>query len=145
MSQVVSLRLADETADRLKSSARRSGRSLNEAANRSIEEWLRQEEFSGIEFRSFHGERHACIKGALPVWQLIMVAKDYQMNIEKIAGHFEWSIHRVKVGLHYYEVYPEEIDLAIEENNSMTFDKLKCLLPQLEPISLSKSVLEEEK
>ena len=52
MSQVVSLRLPDETAERLKLTARRSGRTLNEAATRSIEEWLRQEEFADIEFRN---------------------------------------------------------------------------------------------
>jgi len=42
MSQVVSLRLPDETAERLKVTARRTGRTVNEAASRSIEEWLRQ-------------------------------------------------------------------------------------------------------
>jgi len=144
MSQVISLRLPDETAERLRVSARRTGRTLNEAASRSIEEWLRQEEFADIEFRSFQGERHACIKGALPVWQLIMVAKDYGMDAEKTAAHFHWPIHRVKAGFHYYEAYPEEIDLAIADNNAMTFDKLKRLLPQLEAISVPQSVLEEK-
>src|SRR5438045_1056480 len=95
MSQVVSLRLPDETAERLKLSARRAGRSINETAARSLEEWLRQEEFADIEFRSFGGERYACLKGALPVWQLIMVAKDYGMDAGKTASHFRWPVHRV--------------------------------------------------
>ena len=69
MSQVVSLRLSDDTAERLKFSARRTGRTLNEAASRSLEEWLRQKEFADIEFRSFNGERHACLKAELPIWQ----------------------------------------------------------------------------
>jgi hypothetical protein len=144
MSQVVSLRLPDETAERLRMSARRTGRSLNDVATRSIEEWLRQEEFADIEFRNFNGERHACLKGALPVWQLIMVARDYAMDAAKTAAHFRFPLHRVKAGFHYYEAYPQEIDQAIADNEAMTFDKLKRLLPQLEAIAVPQEVLDGE-
>ena len=142
MSQVVSLRLPEETAERLKRVARRAGRSVNEAAARSIEEWLRQEEFADIEFRSFNGERHACLKGALPLWQLIMVARDYGMDAEQTAAHFRWPVARVRAGFHYYEAHPQEIDEAIADNDAMTFDRLKGLLPQLEAISVPASVLD---
>src|SRR5205814_10439049 len=101
MSQVVSLRLPDETAERLKLTARRSGRTVNEAAGRSIEEWLRQEEFADIEFRNFNGERHACLKGSIPVWQLIMVARDYALDGAMTAAHFRFPLRRVKAGFHY--------------------------------------------
>lgn len=144
MSQVVSIRLPDETANRLKVSARRSGRTVNETASRSIEESLRQEEFADIEFRSFNGERLACLKGALPIWQIIMVARDYGMEAEKTAAHFRFPLHRVKSAFYYYEAYPQEIDQAIGDNDAMTFDKLKRLLPQLEAISIPQSVLDGE-
>jgi hypothetical protein len=144
MSQVVSLRLPDETAERLKFTARRTGRTLNEAATRSIEEWLRQEEFADIEFRNFNGERHACLKGALPVWQLILVARDYKMDAQKTAAHFRFPLHRVKAAFHYYEAYPKEIDQAIADNDATTFDTLKRLLPQLEAIAIPQSVLDGE-
>jgi hypothetical protein len=145
MSQVVSLRLPEETAERLKQFARRAGRTINEMGARSIEEWLRQNEFTDIEFRSINGERHACIKGAAPIWQLIMVARDYGMDAEKTAAHFRWPVSRVKAGFHYYEAYPEEIDQALADNDAMTYDQLKRLLPQLEAIQVSAEVLEEEK
>ena len=145
MSQVVSLRLPDDTAERLRASARRTGSTVNEAASRSIEEWLRQEEFADIEFRSFYGERHACIKGALPVWLLIMVARDYGMDAEKTAAHFRWPVLRVKAGFHYYEIYSQEIDQAIADNATMTFDKLKRLLPQIEGIAVPQSILDGKK
>lgn len=144
MSQVVSLRLPDETAERLKVTARRAGRSVNEAASRSIEEWLRQEEFASIEFRNFNGERHACLKGALPIWQLILVAKDYEMDVEKTASHFRFPLAKVKAGFHYYEAYPDEIDHAISDNDSMSFDALKRLLPEIEAIHIPQSILEGE-
>jgi Ribbon-helix-helix protein, copG family. len=141
MSQVVSLRLPDETVKRLKGIARRAGRSVNEAAARSLEEWLRQEEFADIEFRSVGAERHACLKGALPVWQLVMVARDYGMDAAKTAAHFRMPEVRVRAGLHYYEVYPQEIDDAIADNEAVTFDRLKRLLPQLEAILIPPSML----
>lgn len=144
MSQVVSLRLPDETAERLKLTARRTGRTLNEVATRSIEEWLRQEEFADIEFRNFNGERHACLKGALPVWQLILVARDYNMDAQKTAAHFRFPLHRVKAALHYYEAHPREIDQTISDNDAVTFDTLKRLLPQLEAIAIPQSVLDGE-
>lgn len=144
MSQVVSLRLPDATAERLKCTARRTGKTLNDAASCSLEEWLRQEEFADIEFRNFNGERHACLKGAMPIWQLIMVAKDYSMDTEKTATHFRFPLRRVKAGFHYYEAYPQEIDLAISDNEAMTFEELKRLLPQLEALSIPQSVLEGE-
>ena len=144
MSKIVSLRLPDVTAERLKVTARRAGRSVNEAASRSIEEWLRQEEFASIEFRNFNGERHACLKGALPIWQLILVAQDYGMDAEKTASHFRFPLVKVKAGFHYYEAYPDEIDHAISDNEVMTFDALKRLLPQIETIPISQSTLDGE-
>ena len=57
MARDVTLRLPDETAARLEATARKEGRSLSETGARSIEEWLRQNEFPEIEFRTFNGER----------------------------------------------------------------------------------------
>ena len=145
MSQVVSLRLPDETAERLRVSARRTGRTINETAGRSLEEWLRQEEFAYVEFRSFGGERHACVKGALPVWQLIMVARDYNMDAPQTAAHFRWPVHRVKAGFHYFEAYPQEIEQAIADNEAATFGTLKRLLPQIEALAVPQAILDGEK
>ncbi len=144
MSQVVSLRLPDETAARLKLSARREGRTVNETASRSIEEWLRQEDFADIEFRSFNGKRHACLKKALPVWQVIMIARDHAMDAAMTAEYFCWPVARVLPAFHYYEAYPDEIDTAIADNEAMTFDALKRTLPQLEAIKIPQSVLDGE-
>jgi hypothetical protein len=136
MSQVISLRLRDETADRLRRAARKSGRALNEISNIALEEWLRQNEFAEIEFRSINGERVACLKSALPIWQLVQVARHYAMDAEKTAAHFEWPVARVQAGLNYYEAFPTEIDRALEENDEMTFERLKRILPQTRLVQL---------
>ncbi len=136
MPQVISLRIPDATAERLRLTARRAGRTLNEWGALSLEEWLRQNEFADIEFRSVGGERQACLKAALPVWQVVLVALSYDLDPERTAQHFGWPPRRIRAALNYYEAFPTEVDQAIEDNRAMTEVALKRLLPQLEVLSV---------
>ena len=136
MSKPVTLRLPEETARRLEAVARRAGRSVSETGARSIEEWLRQNEFSEIEFRSYNGIRHACVKGAMQIWQLVMVARGWDLDVEKTAKYFPIPAYRIESAFNYYRAYPEEIDAALAENDSWTFERLKQVLPQLERITV---------
>jgi uncharacterized protein (DUF433 family) len=131
MSKVVSLRLPDATAARLQKIAKRAGRSVSEIGARSIEEWLRQNEFADIEFRDFQGQRLACVKGAIRVWKIIDVAEGYDFDPEKTAAHFGWPVHRVQAALSYYAAYPEEIDQIIAENDAITFEDLQRTFPDI--------------
>ena len=135
MSQPVTVRLPEPFWEELRQIARREQRSISEVGARFIKEGLRQSRFPYIEFRSFQGERHACIKGALPVWQLIMVAKDYGMDVDKIAYHLDLKPEQVKAGMHYYEAYPEEIDRVLAENDR-GYEQLKAMLPTLQRVTL---------
>ena len=144
MPQVISLRLPDATAERLRTAARRAGRSLNEWGALSLEEWLRQNEFADIEFRSAAGEREACLKGALPVWQIVQVARSYDLDPERTARHFGWPARRVRAALNYYEAFPQEIDQAIEDSQAMTETALKRLLPQMEVLPVPSVEAEEQ-
>jgi hypothetical protein len=132
MSQTVTMRLPDETAEWLKSSARRVGRSVSELGAMLFEEARRMSEFAEIEFRTFGGERQACLKGGLRLWKIIMVAQSYDMDIEKTAAHFDMPTWKVQAAFHYYEAFPQEIDAAIADVRAQTFDSLKRQLPQLE-------------
>lgn len=136
MARDVTLRLPDETAARLEAAAKKEGRSLSETGARSIEEWLRLNEFPEIEFRTFNGERHACVKGFMQIWQLVMVARHYGLDVEKTAAYFPIPAHRIQNAFDYYRAYPEEIDRALAENDSWTYERLKESLPQLELISI---------
>jgi hypothetical protein len=126
------MRLPDETAEWLKASARRAGRSVSELGATLFEEARRMSEFAEIEFRIFEGERQACLKGGLRLWKVIMVAQDYGLDPEKTAAHFGMPAWKIQAALHYYEAFPQEIDQAITEVRGMTFEKLKRKLPQLE-------------
>ena len=103
---------------------------------RSIEEWLRQQEFAEIEFRSFNGERLACLKGSIRLWKIIMVAEGYDFDVEKTAMHFQFPAYRIKAAFNYYRAYPEEIDRIIAENRAITFEDIKRLIPDANLITV---------
>jgi hypothetical protein len=144
MSSVVTLRLPNETAQRLKACARRAGRSVSEVGALSIEEWLRQNEFADIEFRAFGGERHACLKGAPQVWQVVLVAQGYGLDAERTAEHFMLPVRRVQAAFNYYQVYSDEIDQAIADNRATTFGELRRLLPGTESMTVSAADLNDD-
>lgn len=132
MSQTVTMRLPDDTADWLKESARKAGRSVSEVGATLFEEARRVSAFAEIEFRTFSGERHACLTGGLRLWKIILTAQGYAMDAEKTAAHFGLPTWRAQAAFHYYEAFPQEIDDAIAETRSQTFDALKRKLPKLE-------------
>ena len=136
MARDVTLRLPDETAARLEAAARRDGRSLSETGALSIEEWLRQREYPEIDFMTFNGERHACVKGAMQIWQLVMVARGWNLDVETTAKYFPIPVHRIQGAFDYYRAYPEEIDRAIAENEAITFDDIERLLPHANLITV---------
>ena len=131
MSQTVTLRLPDGVADWLKTAAKRTGRSLNDVGVSLFEEARRVSEFAEIEFRTFGGERQACLKGLLQVWQVIEVAQQVGLDAEKTAQHFGWPTWKAQAALNYYEAFPEEVDAAIAENKAMGYEKLKRLFPHM--------------
>ena len=132
MSQTVTMRLPEETAEWLKGAARRAGRSVSELGAMVFEEQRRISEFAEIEFRTFGGERQACLAGGLRLWKLIFTAQDYKMDAEKTAAHFDLPVWKIHAAFHYYEAFATEIDAAIAEVRAQSFDTLKRKLPQLE-------------
>jgi hypothetical protein len=140
MSLPVTVRLPEPSADQLRQIARRERRSVSEVGARLIEEGLRQSRFPYIEFRSFGGERHACLKGRLQAWQVIMVAQDYGMDVESVARHLHLTSEQVEAVFSYYRTYPEEIDCAVEDNAAMTYERAKQLLPSIHLVELPRDV-----
>ena len=129
MSKTVSLRPPEETAGRLEAIARELDLSIDEVRAMMIEEWLRQDEFPEIEFRTFNGERHACVKGAMQIWQLVMTAEAWDLDADKTALYFPIPAHRIKGAFDYYRAYPEDIDRALAENRAITFEDLQRMQP----------------
>ena len=136
MARDVTFRLPEETVARLEATAKKDGLSLSETGARSIEEWLREQEFPEIDFMTFNGERHACVKGFMQIWQLVMVARGWNLDVETTAKYFPIPARRIQGAFDYYRAYPEEIDRALAENDSWTYERMKEVLPQLERFSV---------
>lgn len=133
MSQVVSIRLKDDQVERLKRFARRQGKSQSEMGAQFIEESMREAEFTGIEFRDTTIGRLAHLKDSnLAVWEVILVARDHGMDVERVSTYFHRPRGWTQAALNYYEAFRDEIDTILDDSASMTFDRLKRLLPSLE-------------
>jgi hypothetical protein len=67
----------------------------------------------------------------MQVWQLVMNAEGWNFDAPTIAKYFPIPVHRIEGALNYYRAYPEEIDRALAENRSWTYERLKQVLPQM--------------
>jgi predicted DNA-binding protein len=144
MSKVVSTRLSEETEARLQRLARRLGKTPSETGAMLIEESLRESEFAYIEFRNSPVGRQAYLKHSnLAVWQVMMLANQYQRDVEKTAIHLKKTIEWVKAAFNYAEAYPEEISLAIEDDLAINYTTIKRLLPQTELLLIPQAVFED--
>ena len=106
---------------------------------RIVEEWLRQYRYPSIEFRTFNGERLACLKNGIRLWKLIHVAKDYGMDAIAVTAHFAgvYTLAQIQMALDYYAAYPHEIDPFLAENEAVTFETLHRQLPQIQRTEVS--------
>jgi len=136
MSLVVSMRLKEPQMNRLRRLARRLGRTPSETGALLIEEAMRQAEFGQIVFRDSSAGRQTYLQGSsLAVWEVIDVARHYDMDALRTAGHLHWPVERVTAALNYAEAFPEEIEMAREDNVSYDADSVSRLLPQTIPFS----------
>jgi hypothetical protein len=138
MSQVVSTRLPDRTAERLKRFARQLGKTPSETSAILIEESLRESEFPYIEFRHSPLGRQPYLKNSsLALWEVIQIAQSYELDEEKTAVHFHRPLEWVRSALLYAEAYHLEVQTAIADAQTINETTLKRLLPQLETLTLS--------
>ncbi|MEL7071322.1 MAG: transcriptional regulator [Cyanobacteria bacterium J06581_3] len=138
MSKVVSTRLQDDTFQRLSRIARVLDKTPSDTVATLVEESLREIEFAMIEFRNSELGRQAFMKGSsLAVWEVVEIARSYDMDAEKVAVHFQRPLVWIKAAFNYAKAYPEEINLAIQDHDAVTFTDLERLLPNIETFELS--------
>jgi uncharacterized protein (DUF433 family) len=132
MSHVVSMRLRDDQIERLRTQARRIGRTPSETAALFVEEALRMAEFALIYFRSNAAGRDAYLRGTgLTVWEVVMVSRAHGGDITETAKHLRLQEFEVAAALNYAAAYPSEIADALKDNDK-SFEELKRILPGLE-------------
>jgi uncharacterized protein (DUF433 family) len=137
MSQVITIRLPDAQAERLKRFARRLGYSQGETGARLIEEALRMSEFAFIEFRDSIAGRQAYMQGSsLAVWEVVMVVRERGSDVAKAAAYLGWPVARVQAAVNYAETYRDEIDTAIADNAAYDATTIRHMLPQTRVIGI---------
>jgi hypothetical protein len=130
-STVISMRLAESSAVRLKRMATRHGWTPSDASARLVEEGLRRSEFAFIDFRDSTLGRQAYIQGSgLAIWEVAMLLRDYNNDIAAVAAHLRWPVSKVLAARLYAEAFPEDVLPSLQENDAMDFTALQRLLPQ---------------
>lgn len=128
--RVVSMRLGDEQVERLRRVARRLGRTPSETSALLLDEALRRTEFALIDFRDSPVGRQAYVQGStLAVWEVVGLARAYGMDVAATAQHLEWPEPKVQAALNYAAAYPTEVELAISDNDAVTWSDLSRLVP----------------
>ena len=128
---VVSMRLPVGTGKRLKRVATRHGWTPSDASARLVEEGLRRLEFAFLDFRDSPAGRQAYIQGStLAVWEVMFLLRSHNGNVAAVATYLKWPEAKIRAALNYSEAFPEEINEAIAENDSVDFEALKRMLPQ---------------
>ncbi|HLV81764.1 MAG TPA: hypothetical protein VKT32_15865 [Chthonomonadaceae bacterium] len=139
MSQTISLRLPDDMIRRLDRFARKLGNGMtrNRASVLLLEEALREEEITGIEFRNTILGRQPFVKqSGMAVWEFIMVAQAFNLDAARTAAHLHCPVESVNAALNYYHAYREEIDQALADND-MDEEQLRRMLPNLQVFTFS--------
>lgn len=130
-SMVLSMRLPLASGKRLKRMANRHGWTASDTSARLVEEGLRRSEFAFIDFRDSVAGRQAYLEGSsLAVWEVILLLRSYKADVPAVARHLRWPEHKVQAAINYAEAFPEEIQEALSENDSVDFETLKRLVPQ---------------
>ena len=131
MSQTLTMRVPDENAEEVRRIATKERLSVSEVSAQILDEGLRQRKYPEIEFRDILGERTACVKGRIELWQLVMVARHHtEDRVAKTAAHLVLRPEQVQGALDYYAAYPDEIDAALAENDNMAYEEMKRRYPK---------------
>jgi len=130
-SVVVSMRLPEESGDRLKRMANRHGWTPSDASARLVEEGLRRSEFAFVDFRDSAAGRQAYVQGSsLAIWEVMLLVQAHEGDISSVARHLRWPEAKVQAALNYSKAFPREIETALSENAASDFGALKRMLPQ---------------
>ncbi len=122
--------LTTDQGQRLDSFAQNLHTSRDMAAAQLIEEALRRLDFPAIKCRDPPVGRQACVvPSGLAVWELLMVAQDYQLDSEATAKHLCLPLDAVEQALRYAQAYPQQLNAALEENRATTPAMMRATLP----------------
>jgi hypothetical protein len=111
--------------------AKRHGWTPSDTSARLVEEGLRRSEFALVDFRDSPVGRQAYVQGSsLAVWEVMLLVRSYKGDAASVARHLQWPERKVKAAINYAEAFPDEIQEALAENDSVDFDALRRMAPE---------------
>jgi hypothetical protein len=60
----------------------------------------------------------------------MLLVRSYKAGIPAVAQHLRWPERKVQAAINYAEAFPEEIQEALSDNDSVDFETLKRMAPQ---------------
>jgi len=117
MAQPMSLRLAEETIQRLAHRAKRAHMPTRTLAQRYLEEGLRMDEHPLVRFVDGPAGRRARLSGTgKDVWEVIATVRDNDNDLAAAAEYLNIPLGLVQAAVTYYGAYRDEIDELIGDN-----------------------------
>lgn len=94
------------------------GEGRSEGLRRVAEEWWVTSRFPSIGFRDGPAGRRAVVRGGPDVWEVVMVWREYEGDVDAVREHFGGRLRRDEIdqALAYYERFRDAIDATITEN-----------------------------
>jgi len=118
MTRPFSLRMDDDTHERLLARAKKLELSASQLANRYVREGLRMDEYPEISFVSTPEGRRAVLasRPRIQVIDLVATWQGQRQDIAATARYFEIPESDVRGALRYYAAYTNELDEAIRKH-----------------------------
>jgi hypothetical protein len=120
MAAPLSIRFDPKILDRLRRRAQANpGSTPSGLAQRLVDEGLRMAEYPGVLFKDGPSGRRAALAFGPDVWEIIKVVREIDERgaaaITAAADMLALPEAKVRVAMHYYAGYPNEIDGEIDE------------------------------
>ena len=110
----------------------------------SREEAQRETKFPCIEYRDSPIGRQPYMKGSgLAVWEAILIARPRGMSAEKIVQDYPYPVENIRAALHFYAVYQDEINQALEDND-IGYETMKRLFPNVRLFEVPQEAMGEK-
>jgi nitrogenase molybdenum-iron protein alpha/beta subunit len=114
------IRIESETLRALRERSSQTGEPIARLAQRYIGEGMRLDRHPGIFFRDGPAGRRAVVVGGPDVWEVIAAARSAPERGEKLvralADRIGVPSEKIRIAVHYYGEYPEEVDRFIAAN-----------------------------
>jgi len=122
MSEVVSVRLSDQIARRLRDRAAVENEAVSGLAQRLVDEGLRMEVHPGIIFRNGPSGRRAALMRGPDVWEVVGLLRSLETSgdeaITEASCWLDLSEAQIRAALGYYGAFPEEINAQVAANDA---------------------------